>query len=298
VRQRERVIDTQSSSAPGRLSGALLRTLREAAGLNQTQAAAASGVRQDDISRMERGKAPIRADRVDALLGVYASGENRPGLTPGRIADLVEQARALERDRADRRVVLQAGNPVNFALRTRRAEDTAKLIRSYQPVMILGVLQTREYARVVLSEDVNVDPGEVERVIADRAERWGSLADPKRQWILIHLESALRSPLHSYDLQAAQVQRLLAASELPNVRLGVIPLDVVAPYQVSLTGFHLYDDRELVIGTDVGTALLDDVEHIEAYAERFAVLESLAVFGEEARVLLRNIVDAYAAKGV
>ena len=264
------------------------------AGVSQSQAARVSGVRQTDISRMEGGRTRITASRVSALLAAYAAGENRPGLTPERIIELVAEAGALEDRFADRRIHLQAGEPLNFARRTSSAERTATLVRSYQPLMVLGVLQTHEYASAVFGAGEDLTPDQRDRVVRERARRWHALVgDRSRQWVLIQTEWALRCPVGSYSLQAAQVAQLLAASELPNVRLGVIPLDTIAPYPAAVTGFHLYDERELVVGTNLGVALSTTASHIDAYLERFALLESLAVYDEPARELLRRIVRDY-----
>jgi transcriptional regulator with XRE-family HTH domain len=299
VRQRERVSKTPpaDSDRPDVQFGRSLADLRKRAGLSQSQAAKNSGVHQTDISRMERGRTRITAARVKALLAAYAAGENRAGLTPEQIGQLVEEARQLAERFADKRVHLQYGSPIHTARRTAAAEASATLVRSYQPLMILGTLQTRDYASAVFGAGEDLAPDELERVVRERMKRWGSLTDnPNRQWVLIQTEWALRWPIRSYALQAAQVAQLLTASELPNVRLGVIPLDTVAPYPVTVTGFHLYDDTELVVGTDLGVAQTNRPAHIADYIARFEALESLAVFDEPARELLRGIARNYQAR--
>lgn len=298
VRQPEAVSSTAAADdRPDVRFGRLLNDLRTQAGMSQSQAARASGVRQTDISRMEAGRTRITARRVSALLAVYSAGENRPELTPERITELVAEARELEHRFADRRVHLQAGEPLNFALRTSTAERSATVVRSYQPLMVLGVLQTPEYASAVFGAGEDVPPDQRDRAVRERMRRWAVLTEePARRWVLIQTEWALRSPIGSYRLQAAQVRQILATSELPNVRLGVIPLDAVAPHPVTVTGFHLYDDRELVVGTDLGVALSTTPGHVAAYVERFELLESLAVYDEAARELLRAIVVDYESR--
>lgn len=287
---------TTGGDRPDIAFGRLLHDLRRRAALSQSDAARASGVNQAEISRMESGRSRITAERVEKLLGVYVEAERGP-LSEQRRVELVAEARALEARFADRRLHLQTGQPLNFARRTRAAEESAHLVRSYQPLMILGVLQTRDYATAVFGAGDDLGSEEVQRAVRERIKRWDALiADVSREWVLIQTEWAVRAPIGSFALQAAQIEQLIEASERPNVRLGVIPLDTVTPYPVSVTGFHLYDDRELVVGTDVGAALTTAPEHIAAYRERFGLLERIAVFDGCARDLLGRAASSYAER--
>jgi transcriptional regulator with XRE-family HTH domain len=289
---------TPDPNRPDVRFGAKLARIRIDAGVSQVKAARDTGLTQSDVSRTEAGRTRVAAARVRALLGVYAGGENRAGLTSDRIEELVAEAATLEARFADRRIHIQTGSPANTALRARLTEESARRVRSYHPLMVLGVLQTEEYASVVYGGRGKRTTEEVQRLVEDRVKRWATLvAEPDREWVLIQTEWAMRTPLRSYNLQAAQVRRLLVASELPNVRLGVIPLDIVAPYSVAITGFHIYDERELVVTTNLGEARTSTPAHIAGYAARFETLLSLALFGEDARDLLREIESRYLRLG-
>lgn len=295
MRQCEHVARTAPDpNRPDVQFGARLARIRVDAGVSQVHAARSTGLTQSDVSRTEAGRTRITSARVRALLGVYAEGENRAGLTPERIEELVAEAATLETRFADRRIHIQTGSPANTALRARLTEESARRVRSYHPLMILGVLQTQEYAGVVYGGRGKRTADEVRQLVEDRVKRWATLvAEPEREWVLIQTEWAMRTPLRSYSLQAAQLRQVLVASELPNVRLGVIPYDTVTPYSVAITGFHLYDERELVVTTNLGEARTTTPTHIADYAARFETLQSLALFGEDARGLLREIESRY-----
>jgi hypothetical protein len=75
---------------------------------------------------------------------------------------------------------------------------------------------------------------------------------------LIQTEAALRWVVHSYALKAEQLDRIIEATKLPNVRLGIIALDAVSPQVAPLHSFHIYDGESVTFGTESGTALLSD----------------------------------------
>lgn len=167
----------------------------------------------------------------------------------------------------------------------------SRAIRSYQPTLVLGVLQTPAYATVVFTPDDDLSEQEATASVAERMTRWELLAQPSRQWRLIQAEGALRWIVRSHDLMVEQLDRLIEASHLPNVELGVVPLDTVARDVAPKHGFHIYDHESVTFGTETGTALLSDPRRIANYEARFNELEQLAVFGDEARLLLGRLAD-------
>jgi hypothetical protein len=160
----------------------------------------------------------------------------------------------------------------------------------------LGVLQTRAYANAVFTPDEDLCAADATASVAERMARWEALAHPGRRWELIQTEQALRWVVGSYALMAEQIQQIITACRLPNVELGVIPLDTVASGPAPLTGFHVYDDRQVTVGTDTGTALLSAPGRVAAYVARFTRLRTLAVFGDEARTRLDALAANYRSR--
>lgn len=291
---------TPASSGPDSLSGPLLGALRREAGLSQTQVSTSlASVSQAQLSRFEQWRAIPSPETTRALLELYAA--RGAALSHTRIEHLVTQAEALQTEHVDARVVLQAGQARNFQLRTREAERRAKVVRSYHPTTILGVLQTKAFASAWFAPETQLSgplsPADAEASIAERMRRWDALSEPGRQWRLLQTEQALRWPVRNYALQADQLDQMIVASRLPNVLLRIIPLDTLAPQPAPLTGFHVYDDREAVVGTDLGTALVGTRSRVEAYLSRFEVLEGLALSPEASRALLGDLSRDYRARG-
>ncbi len=153
-----------------------LRDLRKAAGLNQTEVVERvkrslpnAQFSQPALSRVEKGSGRLTPDIVGVLCGIY-------GVAGAERAALIQLAADTEAGYVDARVVLQAGNTINFQQRFARLECSASVVRSYNPVMVIGSLQTSAYAATVFgtSED---DP-----VVQERLDRQRKMvADPRRR---------------------------------------------------------------------------------------------------------------------
>lgn len=286
--------NAQTSSSPDRstLSGELLRALREQTGLSQNQARKAAGVGQSSLSRTEAGESRPTPRLVRAVLQVYAQ-HGVGSLSPERIDQLVEQARALEGERVDSRVVLQSGSAHRFQWRIHEAERTARLVRSYHPSVIIGPLQTRSYAGAVFTPDAQLDEQDAAQSIDARMERAQLLTDRGRRWEMLQNEQALRWPVGSYGQHADQLESIAHVASQPNVSFRVLALDTVAPRPAPVSGFHLYDDTQALVGTESGSTLIQDSDYIALYAQLHVELSELALSAEETLDLLRSLVHKY-----
>lgn len=264
-----------------------LRELREAAGLNQVEVVEQvkrelpdARLSQPALSRAEKGKGRLAPEVVRVLCQIYR-------ITGAEQAALIQKSEDAEAGYVDARVVLQAGNTVNLQQRFARLERTAAEIRSFNPAMVLGVLQTQTYAASVFgtSED---DP-----LVASRMARQREMiVDRRRHWTLIQTEGALRWQARSAAVMVEQVEHLIQLSNAPHVELGVI--DWRSPVEVfPHTAFHLYDDVAVVVATRDGTAIINDIARIVDYGRLFNQLAGLATFGDSARDVLRRIAADY-----
>lgn len=259
----------------------LLYAARRAVSLGQIEAAKLAGTSQNKVSRVENGKGLLTAAEAAALLTVYGvHGDERR-----RIMTLVEVARA---GHIDSRVILQRGAH-HFQERVRQLDEQSRLVRSFAPTAVLGILQTHAYARVVFTQRMTEE--QAASSIASRVERHRMLDDPSRHWILLQTESALRWNLGGAAVMIEQIERIIVAIDRPNVRFGIIPWQAPA-FVLPLHGFHLYDHRSVVVGTRSGTAIMGERE-VPGYEALFGELEGLSVFNGEARKILDRIADDY-----
>ena len=86
---------------------------------------------------------------------------------------------------------------------------------------------------------------------------------------------------------AVQLGRLASLSELPNIRLGIIPLDAQVP-DGPLNTFTVYDDRIATAETFGGVIMMRDPRDVAYHLELFAFFERYAVSGDELRKLLEQ----------
>lgn len=262
---------------------AQLRELRTAARLTGTEAGRRTGISQSKISKLERRA--LRPDPADVkkLCDVY-------GASAGQREELARLAEELRADTVEpSRVILSRGAHY-MQQRIRRLEESATLLRSFQPCLVIGLVQTLDYARLVFGASISSGP-EVDQAVAARQERQATLRDRVPHAVLIMTEGALRWQAGSPRVMTEQIDAIIAASELPNVDLGIIPFS--APVSVfPKHGFHLYDSDAVIVGTETGTAIITD-DDVAGYERMFGQLQDIALMGPDARPELERIAAEY-----
>ena len=264
---------------------AALKAARSDSGLTGANAGKHAGMSQSKVSKIERGFLLPSADDVTALCRAYdvpVAGRD----------ELLALAVALHEESAAR--VRLARGTAEMQRRIGQLEASATLVRSYQPVMVIGVLQTANYMRCVfgIPDSRELAPGEIDAAVGARERRQRVLSSPGKHFELIMSEGALRWQAGSAALMADQVQAVADAVSLPNVHLGIIPWTTPVRY-FPLGGFHIYDDDAVLFGTEVATATLTAAADVATYAELFADLADAALFGEGAREHLARIEADY-----
>jgi transcriptional regulator with XRE-family HTH domain len=261
-----------------------LRELRAAAGLSGAEAGSRAGqISQSKISKVENGVLRAAPADVRALCRVY-------GVSPQREAELVQLAESLQSGTFEpRRVVLSRG-ALHMQQRIQSLEASASLLRSFQPCMIIGLLQTQAYARLVFGVSSKGD--DIDRAVAARMQRQAALRDNATQAVLLMTEGALRWHAGGPQVMIEQLSAISEAAKLPNVKLGIIPYS--RPVEVfPRHGFHLYDSDAAVFGTETGTATISHSDDVAVYEQLFTRLEALASFSDAAQAVLQRISDDY-----
>lgn len=236
---------------------------------------------------METAVRRIKPAELLRLLDAY-------GVNGHRRADLVELARgARERGWWDRFTdTLPPAYATYIAL-----EAEARSLRSYDAMLVHGLLQTEDYAReVVRAGLMQLAPeSEIERLVEVRLARQVLLTErkpPLELWCVID-ENALRRVIGGPGAMRAQYARLVEVAALPNVTLQVLPHDVGAhPGAAGSFAILEFPERYML---DVGyvealnSALyVEDDTHVHAYSLVFnrLVAEALGI-GESAAFLRR-----------
>jgi transcriptional regulator with XRE-family HTH domain len=252
-----------------------LREARRGAGLTGERLAARCGISQSKISKIETGKVLPSVTDVERIL-----------TTLGTRQDLTDELLALARlantdfqsTRADIRRGLYRKQRELAAL-----EADSAHIRFFSPTMITGLLQTPEYARASLG----VFPGDHGQAIAKRLERQATLYNRAKRFTFLLTEAAVRWQLCEPAVMAVQMGRLASLSELPNIRLGIIPLDTFIP-DGPLSTFTVYDERIATAETFGGVIMMRDPRDVTYHLELFAFFERYALFADGVRALLEK----------
>ncbi|MCW8101715.1 helix-turn-helix domain-containing protein [Streptomyces tauricus] len=196
--------------------GRRLQELRLAAGLTAQEAGKRLRIAHTTVTRMEQAKVTLKWASVKALLEIY-------GLAPAEVEQFLVLA-----DQANApgwwqnfRDVLPAWFGAYVSL-----ESSACRIRGYEPGVVPGLLQTRDYARSVLRLNrPRPTLDELERRVELRMERQTLLTreNPPHLWVVMEETVLRRQAGPAPDVMRNQLDRLLEVSYLPNVTLQVLP---------------------------------------------------------------------------
>jgi hypothetical protein len=157
-------------------------------------------------------------------------------------------------------------------------EGAARIIRSYEPHFVPGLLQTEGYARAVLQAGTigNSGPQAVERHVSLRMERQRLLdrPNPPHLWVIMD-ETVLRRPV-SADGQVMrdQLDKLLEYSERDRVTLQIAEFKD-GPHPGTYAPFSLFRFAEPELPDMVFTEYLTGALYLDSRKEVSAHLEVL-----------------------
>lgn len=265
--------------------GKRLLALRERAGVTREAAAHLLDVTPLTVRRMENSEVGFKLPYVRLLLELY-------GVGPSETEEFVRLVRSANKPGWWHRY--RDAVPDWFSAYV-SLEDEASLIRTYEPHYVPGLLQTEDYAREVLGAGAPRSEDELDRRVALRVKRQQLLTkqDAPVLWILME-ESVLRRPVGGRRVMAAQVDRLVDATAMPNVTLQLMPF-AIGPHLGAFGPFHLFrfDVTELpdIVYTEnlTGAVYLDRRPDSAAYLEVLDRLSARAASVHETRAFLQGI---------
>lgn len=193
-----------------RLAAALKR-LRDQSGMTADEAAKQVGISKSALSRIENAQVSVMPPVAAKLLELY-------GVEGPDVEALVQIARE-----ARKRGWWQAYDDVLpdwFEVYVGLEAEAAE-IKTFEPQLIPGLLQTAEYARAVIrAEHPDAPDDEVQRRVELRMKRQET-NNPPRLWVVLD-EAALRRPVGGPEVMRAQLQRLIDAASAPGNTIQIL----------------------------------------------------------------------------
>lgn len=241
-----------------------LKELRLARDVSLKAASKALGTGELTVRRIENAQVGLKTLYVKELLRLYE-------VPADEAAEFLEMA-----ERAN-----QPGwwHPFRDALPTWfRAyvslESGARLLRTYEPHYVTGILQTRDYSRAVMRAGFPNEPeDELERRVDIRLRRQDLLERSERPtiWVVME-ETSLRRVVGGPEVMRGQIEHLLEAMDLPELTIRVLPLGA-GPHTAAAGHFTYFrfDEPELqdIVYTEglTSASYLDEPEDVTTHLE-------------------------------
>ncbi|MEU6820472.1 DUF5753 domain-containing protein [Streptomyces atriruber] len=258
--------------------GARLSDLRSEAGMEGKHLAAELGWQPSKVSRLQNGKQTASAADVSA----WAAAVGRPDVEP----ELQGLRAGAELKHRTWRRQLAGGHAERQKLAIRETEAT-RLIRAFEVARIPGLLQTREYARVIFDSNAAFReiPATTEKAVANRMRRQEALYEPGREFRFLLCEAALYHRSCPKPVMAAQLDRLYGVVGMPQVDLAVIPFGAELR-RTAAHSFWIYDRRQVIVETITEELWLTADEDMRLYERAWDWLADSAERGHVARRLI------------
>ncbi|MFG2044684.1 helix-turn-helix domain-containing protein [Dactylosporangium sp. NPDC048998] len=224
-----------------------LKKCREDAGLTQEHVSRHFEWHSAKVTRIENARVPVTPRDVNDLLTLYRIGDSE-------YRDALMTLARLARQRGwwtDYKDVMRPGNFVGM-------EADASSAKVWEPIVLPGLLQSEPYMRALMGSGRSHDPqAAIDRRVELRKTRQKRLTGPSplTLWAIVD-ESVIRRHVGGVDVMRDQWRRLIAATELPNVTLQVLPFDA---------GEHAF------LGGSIALLEFPDVAHLDVvYLEGLA----------------------------
>ncbi|WP_333778196.1 helix-turn-helix domain-containing protein [Streptomyces sp. IBSBF 3136] len=267
--------------------GKRLQELREAAGLGRDEAARVLRVASATVRRMEMAEVSLKIPYVQVLLSTYGVAEEEAAAFV-RLAEEANEPGWWQR--------FHDVLPDWFSLYV-SLEGAARIIRSYEPHFVPGLLQTEAYAREVMEAGTigQTGPDTIERHVSLRMERQRLLErdHPPHLWVIMD-ETVLRRPVSVRpEVMRDQLDRLLEYAERDRVTLQLAEF-AAGPHPGTYAPFTLFrfGEPELpdMVFTEylTGALYLDSRQEVAAHLEVLDHMTARAASAQRTRKILRE----------
>ncbi|MEU1209694.1 helix-turn-helix transcriptional regulator [Nocardia sp. NPDC005825] len=287
------------STLPRRQLGRYLREGRMQCNMTIAEAAALMEWSESKLQRLETGNAEkIRVLDVRELCRIYDFDDEFCSALTGLAQQTSVKSWWHEYDD-----LIPEGFNVYVGL-----EASARGLISYQPEIIPGLLQTAEYARVLINDywpDAASD--QLDRRVQLKTRRQSLLTrkrSPAHFDVVVH-ETALRRVVGGPRVMAGQLRRLADMSTLPTIAVRVLPFSAGVPIGHTVGPFVILDfgydagnrpvePTVVYLENFLGDLYLEKQAAVDRYREAYQAIQRAALDEATSRDLLRRAAKEYA----
>ncbi|MDT0343090.1 helix-turn-helix domain-containing protein [Streptomyces litchfieldiae] len=278
------VSPSSSAQAAREALAVRLTHLRKDAGLTGKELSARCGWHPAKTTRIQKGEAAPSDTDIRAWCCACGAED--------QAEDLIATARAVDSMYVEWRRIHRNGMRKEQEDLYALYEQTA-VTRAYVSNVVPGFFQTPAYATALMSRftDFHGTPNDISQAVAARVARSRFLYEGTHRFVVLMEECVLRYRIGDAETMTGQLQHLLAALPLPSVSLGIIPFTaerVLWP----LEAFYLHDGARNVVETLTAEINIVQPRELADYRRAFATLTRMAVYGDRARALIDNAVNA------
>ncbi|KAA8887553.1 helix-turn-helix domain-containing protein [Nocardia colli] len=287
------------STLPRRQLGRYLIDWRTRAGMSQQRAAELLEIGSSSLQRLERGlNGRVQVREIQAACDLYGISDAESEI----VIALARQANVKTwwYKAADR-------VPIHFDGYV-KLEAAAVELRTYQPELIPGLLQTPDYIRGLFTGRPEDDAAEYDRWVQIKKQRQNNVTRKHRPTDLFAIvsEAALRRVSGSPQVMAAQLRHLADMSTRPNINLQVLPFSAGFPrgvssgpfmilnFGITATGVPVEPTVVYVEGSTVDMYLEEPID-VQRYHDLYTAIEHAALDSVASRDLIRKTAREHAA---
>ncbi|MEU0539364.1 helix-turn-helix transcriptional regulator [Nocardia sp. NPDC005978] len=289
----------QGSTLPRRQLGRYLREGRMQCNMTIAEAAALMEWSESKLQRLETGNAEkIRVLDIRELCRIYDFDDEFSAAVMG----LAQQAsvKSWWHEYDD---IVPEGFNVYVGL-----EASARGLVSYQPDLIPGLMQTAEYARVLIGDYwPDAERDQIDRRVQLKTRRQSLLTrkrHPASLDVIVH-ETALRRVVGNPKVMAAQLRHVADMSTLPMIAVRVLPFSAGVPIGHSVGPFVILDfgrdggnrpvePTVVYLENFLGDLYLEKQAAVDRYRQAYQALQRSALDEASSRDLLRKAAKEYA----
>lgn len=277
-------------TARHRRLAAELRRLREAADLTPEVTAGILGWSRTKLVRIETAKSMPSVGDVERILDVYGT-------------DYATRAALLQLTRDVRTRGWWAAFGDVLAGGYAELEDAADRIRTWQTEAVPGLLQTPEYARVLIAGTFPDDLDEIDRRLQARMARRARFARSDAPELDILLaEEILRRPVGGPSVMVGQLTALLELAEQPSAAIRVVPMLLgyrpgLGEGSVELFEFSAPLELDTVhVETMGGSMYIEDIAQVRRCSSMLDRIADVALSQEDSVALITTVREEFQAR--